>query len=605
MGSKTLKLQSIQQPEPTMTNAEMETRLALALAEIETLERDLAQIRRQNIGIDEADESKHETKEPHFFDQEIINRRELFEIESKHLEQKNKIFSNQETTAQKIMNLLSLDTILITLWGLTQSGKTGVINAVSKLWLKSDANFDPKNIYFFMSLSDTSLFSQWKKRTPTSVHKNMAKSVGIKKIISSIRGKKNVLIFIDECHYGAKTKSVLGKAFKDAGLKDLDYLVTNNIKIVQVSATPDGVLIDSLRWGEHHKKVFHSPGANYIGFEKLKSRGQIKEYTFLKTLIDICALISSIRSFSTARYHLIRAPSVRKDGAYENLKRELNVWCKSEGWNFEEENSKIRTERKNRGAKVESLLNDSYLNTHPATHTIILIKGDLTAGKTLIKKHLGVIYDRKTGTVNDSFLIQGLAGRVCGYPDNDKLPEDAILFTNCNTINKYIDLSNGKQVPWRSTTTKPIKGFKTKSLGTHQHHENIKNLEPILDVETDRNQAPQTGKYVNLSPILDLMEKTTEGYKLVYDAQDYLTDVRKNLGQDVPTNDVVDWLVAHPRERNDPKTKKSAADNYRAQFCQQMFKRSDLQRTDDGTTKGLLLFQEGGKFSNWFFRLND
>ena len=80
MGSKTLKLQSIQQPEPTMTNAEMETRLALALAEIETLDRDLSQIRRQDIGIVEADESKHETKEPHYFDQETTSQKIINKI---------------------------------------------------------------------------------------------------------------------------------------------------------------------------------------------------------------------------------------------------------------------------------------------------------------------------------------------------------------------------------------------------------------------------------------------------------------------------------------------------------------------------------------------
>jgi len=65
---------------------------------------------------------------------------------------------------------------------------------------------------------------------------------------------------------------------------------------------------------------------------------------------------------------------------------------------------------------------------------------------------------------------------------------------------------------------------------------------------------------------------------------------------------VVNWLVDNPKKRNDPKTKKSPADNYKRQFYNMHEKRSDLKKTDDGTTKGLLLYQEG---RNWFFRLND
>ena len=118
MGSKTLKNQSIKQQELPMTTLPQNdfdsliARHELALAEIETLDRDLSQIRRQDIGIVEADESKHETKEPHFYDQEVKNRREKFEMESRHLEQKTKIFLNQET--KRIFKIYKeLQTILV------------------------------------------------------------------------------------------------------------------------------------------------------------------------------------------------------------------------------------------------------------------------------------------------------------------------------------------------------------------------------------------------------------------------------------------------------------------------------------------------------------
>jgi len=514
------------------------------------------------------------------------------------------IYENHKNVAKKMEDFLkNPEAVLCTLVGECQSGKTGCINAVARRWLGWNPNHNPANMYFFNSISANSLFEQWRDRVPQICHINMAKGINIKKFEKKLKNLRDAIIFVDECHYGAGAKQVLGKVFKEIGLKDLNYLIDNNIKIVQVSATPDGVLIDAAEWPEkNHQKFTLIPGENYIGIEKLKQRDQIRQYSFLKTKSEIEDLITFIiRTYDTARYHLIRAPNKRND-AYEPLKTALREWCDKMGWDFEEENSKIRTERKNRGESCESLLNDSYLNTQPTKHTLILLKNDLTAGKTLRKKHLGVIFDRKTTKVNDTFLIQGLAGRSCGYDGPDGLPKDAVLFTNLKTIDKYIDWLKEKSVKWCSATTKVYKG-KTISKGTRVHHKNIKNLE--LTLPADQNRELQKGKYVNITPIFseELMSSDSEQFKLVKDTIDYFSEEKRH-GENVPMMDVVDWLVSHPKQRIDPKNKQEPEKTYQSQFYQ-MFRRPGLDKNDQGTSKGLLLYQEGQEGSNWFFRLNE
>ena len=75
----------------------------------------------------------------------------------------------------------------------------------------------------------------------------------------------------------------------------------------------------------------------------------------------------------------------------------------------------------------------------------------LGCAKSLVKKHLGVCYERHTDYIDDNVIIQGLLGRCTGYDDNGR----TIIFTNIEPILKYEALWNSEfdsSVSWNSRT---------------------------------------------------------------------------------------------------------------------------------------------------------
>ena len=71
------------------------------------------------------------------------------------------------------------------------------------------------------------------------------------------------------------------------------------------------------------------------------------------------------------------------------------------------------------------------------------------------------MYERYTNSVNDSAIIQGLAGRMTGYHNNT----DTVIFTNTNTVEKYVCMSRNwmrgdveeeeeDKITWMSNSTK-------------------------------------------------------------------------------------------------------------------------------------------------------
>jgi hypothetical protein len=100
----------------------------------------------------------------------------------------------------------------------------------------------------------------------------------------------------------------------------------------------------------------------------------------------------------------------------------------------------------------------------------------LRCSKTLIKKYIGILYERYTKNPDDSTIIQGLVGRITGYDYNGI----SIIYTNIKSIIKYEELWNSnfedKNIKWNSKTTTYRNG---KTLGKNTfndpNHYNIKN----------------------------------------------------------------------------------------------------------------------------------
>ena len=172
----------------------------------------------------------------------------------------DKLFKNQRTTATLIVSDLEDGTLVfIGVVGETQSGKTGTMIATIKQYMKK--NIIPiENIYIITGLSDIMWCKQTKERVPDSIMDRVFHRSDLlnPKFLDEIKNKKNVLILMDEVHLAAKEKQTIYKCFNAAGLLDKENLFKNDIKIIQFTATPDGIYGDLNNWNNGSKIIFQN-----------------------------------------------------------------------------------------------------------------------------------------------------------------------------------------------------------------------------------------------------------------------------------------------------------------------------------------------------------
>ena len=221
----------------------------------------------------------------------IIKKRKRFNLDLSIAadEQPNdKIFQNQRRTATLIVSDLEDRTLVfIGVVGETQSGKTGTMIATIKKYMKK--NIIPiENIYIITGLSDIMWCEQTKERVPDSImgrvfHRNDLLS---DKFLDEIKNKKNVLILMDEVHLAAKENQTIYKCFNAAGLLDKENLFKNDIKIIQFTATPDGIYGDLNNWNNGSKIIISKPSANYTSSKELVEKKRVFQYKPLVTRKD-------------------------------------------------------------------------------------------------------------------------------------------------------------------------------------------------------------------------------------------------------------------------------------------------------------------------------
>jgi len=205
----------------------------------------------------------------------------------------DKLFKNQRTTATLIVSDLDDGTLVfIGVVGETQSGKTGTMIATIKQYMKK--NIIPiENIYIITGLSDIMWCKQTKERVPDSImgrvfHRSELLS---DKFLNEIKNKKNVLILMDEVHLAAKEKQTIYKCFNAAGLLDKENLFKNDIKIIQFTATPDGIYGDLNNWNNGSKIIISKPSANYTSSKDLVDQNRVFKYKPLATRYDYNTVI--------------------------------------------------------------------------------------------------------------------------------------------------------------------------------------------------------------------------------------------------------------------------------------------------------------------------
>ena len=144
-----------------------------------------------------------------------------------------------------------------------------------------------------------------------------------------------------------------------------------------------------------------------------------------------------------SRYHFIRTKVGEEQEKTLRLFKEV----------FGEDMEYILYDSKNTSCLDEYLGNGNDIEgKKPEKHTFVFLKEMARCAKTFSKIYIGVWYERHVNCFNDDVVIQGFLGRATGYDDNG----DSIVFTNIDSIERYIDLWNSDfsdDIKWNSNST--------------------------------------------------------------------------------------------------------------------------------------------------------
>ena len=376
------------------------------------------------------------------------------------------VYDNQKEKAVQIYEMFMSGVSLVTLVTSPQWGKTGVALELMKLMTThpDDAIMThPDNVFIITGMSDKDWRAQTKERVLPCFQNRVFHRNDMHKIIAELAHKRDVLIIIDECHFGSENTHTLHECLKVAGILDIEHMQQQNIKILCISATPGNVLLDAVRWGpQHHQKIVaQDNGTLYTSFKTLLEEDRVKPALDIKKESKVRFLLDIIESrWDTPRYHIIRA----SDKAFRASPLERIV--AGRGYTVEQHNSNSRI-----------LDIEAKLGSQPSEHHFIIIKGYWRAAKTLEDTFLGVCLE---ATKDYSASAQGLGGRLLGY-GRQRGSQAPLLFCDVPAVQGYVNFLDNeadyhKCKEYNSTTLKISKGHVKKAKTSTVHPSEIENL---------------------------------------------------------------------------------------------------------------------------------
>ena len=413
------------------------------------------------------------------------------QIEIKSKRGINFIHPNQEDCGKRInmkFNKRSIVTCLV--YGMTQTGKTGCMTSLIHHYILSH-NIPINNIYIITGLSDTEWKKDTKNRLPDSINSRVYHRANlIKTFLKDIKGKKNVLIIMDEIQIACKDDQTIYNTFDKCGFYNLNFLLENDIKLVQFSATPDGNINDISDWGHHSEKIKLEPGEVYYGPTQAIEQNRVRQFKDLTNIDNVKELKNDIEGrFKNPRYFIFRVPNKRKnkDGTDNQSKVIINLKTVFGEENYEYNINYLKTQKDD--------INDE-LKLKPNKHTFIFICETYRCAKTLEKKFVGILYERYTAKPDDSTILQGLFGRNTGYNVN----LDSICYTNISSVENYIKLWDNdmkfiKGIEWNTKTTQyDIIDDITSSTGTFNSVKNVDQLKDNCSEKINEDRCEPTIK---------------------------------------------------------------------------------------------------------------
>lgn len=415
----------------------------------------------------------------------------------------NPIYNNQIDVAKKISSTFeNRQKVIQLVISRTQTGKTGCLIATIYEFIKTN-KIPLENIFVITGLSSKDWKNQTINRVPDCLEKQVFHLSDLHtKFKEAVDGRQNVLVLIDEVQCACLKEQTISKVIDYLGWT-LDIMFENDIKMVQFSATPDGILFGLKKWPEENREIhIMKEGNGYYGSKQMLENKKIKQANDLsgrdkygdwrinnetgetvenEIETNILEMLKDLTSFDKSKYALIRASGSNIDYVEENIRRVIYKY------GFSELVDTKHILKYTEDGDIEKDKLNSTLKRCPKFHSIILIKEKLKCAYTIEKENVGVVYERiPRGKVNDSFIIQGLLGRITGYSQHN-----IICYTNIPSIKKYEELFDKEfspeaisRVSWNSrsstSTKKSTKGKATYITDKYKHMET--NLKPALPI---------------------------------------------------------------------------------------------------------------------------
>jgi len=448
----------------------------------------------------------------------------------------NEIFKNQIECAQEVYKIFMDATVTnVLIIGRTQSGKTGwILCCIYEFISKNMIPID--NIFIVTGLSSNDWKNQMRERFHNTLHKNIMDRTKFLKNIDKISKLYNVLIIIDEVQIASLETQRIASELKE---KLSHIMYSQNIKIMELSATPNGTAFDN----PNLKKIKLHPGPGYISLYNIKNMGNTRQFKSLKceNIQDVInKLIETNKDLSSEENVEIQEKIInlklycigvmleynRRELVTNYINKnnipidhndlcdcleELDSTLENIGEIFIE-NKRIDTPgyiliRTSTGEYQKNTIDlfkiifeikdyeyikydsstdinlNEVLKHKPAKTTIIFIKEMCRCSNTLIKEHINIVYERCSNIIDDSIMNQGLAARLTGYDYNGK----TICFLNLESIDNQERLLesnyNDTTISWSSNSTK-MKNGEITSKGTLN---NIFNPDETGTTSTNKN----------------------------------------------------------------------------------------------------------------------
>jgi len=320
------------------------------------------------------------------------------------------IFPNQMDDANNIVNKFYMyNRRVISIQKKTKVGADGLMIEIAKLLTTHiDDRFivNPANVRIITGMSNAGWEKDMIDKAPNCFKDKIFHHGKLSR--SDLTNMRNGLIIIDEIDTGDKEYQVLHTTLKEAGVLNVEHMITYNNRFVFISATMIKELHDLFRWGELHELYKMTIPSSYIGHIDFLEKEIIKEFYPMNINNNAERWIQDdiINNYGNDyRVHLIRVNSKTVDMVHNA--------CIRKGVVFRNHTS------------TDRLLEDEikeFFKEDLIHHIVLGVKGFFRRANLIPnrwKLRIGATHELYTKTVDNNVQIQGLTGRMTGYWRDD------------------------------------------------------------------------------------------------------------------------------------------------------------------------------------------